>query len=230
MKPVCMATLVILLVVFFSSIRAQGQEEEEFDEDSRLNSNLGIPITAPLNPTAKFTNFGWGFTMGVGYNMSRRHAFVGEFMWNRLYPSSSALAPLRLALHSRDLSGHGNLFAVTANYRFEMQGRSLGAYFIGGTGFYYRNASLSREVVVGTTTTCTPEWIFWGFTCSSGNVSADQTLASASSGTLGFNGGIGFTIKTGEPRYRMYIEARYHYAATTPNNTQLIPITFGIRF
>jgi hypothetical protein len=85
-------------------------------------------------------------------------------------------------------------------------------------------------VVTGTTIACTPEWVFWGFVCSSGVVSSDQTLASTSSAAPGFNAGMGFTIKVGEPRYRLYFEARYHYAATTPANTQLIPITFGIRF
>jgi hypothetical protein len=162
--------------------------------------------------------------------MSPRNAFVGEFMWNRLFPSNSAITPLRLALHSRSLKGYGNLLAFTGNYKFELRGKSLGTYFIGGGGFYYRSVTLSQEVVTGTTIACTPEWVFWGFVCSSGVVSSDQTLASTSSAAPGFNAGMGFTIKVGEPRYRLYFEARYHYAATTPANTQLIPITFGIRF
>lgn len=224
-----MTTVAILLMVAGCSTYTRAQEYD-FDENSKLNTNVGMPLTVPVNPTARFTNFGWGFTIGAGYNMTRRNAFIGEFLWDRLYPSNSALAPLRLALHSHSLNGHGNLTAITGNYRYELRGRSLGVYLIGGIGFYYRNVSLNQEVVTGTTTTCTPEWIFWGFSCSSGVVSSDQTLASRSSGAAGFNGGIGFTIKTGEPRYRIYIEARYHYAATSPSNTQLIPITFGIRF
>ena len=111
-----------------------------------------------------------------------------------------------------------------------MQGKSLGTYFIGGAGFYYRTVSLNQEVVTGSAVSCTPEWLFWGFVCTSGVVSSNQTLASTSSAAAGFNAGMGFTIKVGEPRYRLYIEARYHYAATSPANTQLIPITFGIRF
>jgi hypothetical protein len=215
MRSLYTTTVAILLVVSCCSICMRAQDD--FDENSKLNTNLGMPLTVPVNPTARFTNFGWGATIGAGYNITRRNAFVGEFMWNRLYPSNSALAPLRLALHSHSLNGHGNLFALTGNYRYELRGRSLGAYLIGGVGFYHR-------------TVCTPEWIFWGFTCTSGVVSSDQTLASSSSGAAGFNGGMGFTIKTGEPRYRIYVEARYHYAATSPNNTQLIPITFGVRF
>lgn len=231
MKSICKATVTILLVVTACSALLHGQEDEdEYDEDSKINTNLAMPLSVPVNPISNFVNFGWGATFGAGYNMSRRSAFVGEFMWNRLFVSSSALAPLRAALNSPDLNGHGNLFAVTANYRYELRGHSKGVYFIGGAGFYYRNASLTKEVVTGSSTTCTPAWLFWGFTCTSGIVTGNQTLASAASGTYGFNGGMGFTFKVAEPRYRFYIEARYHYAPTTRVNTQLIPINVGFRF
>lgn len=231
MKSIWTATLRVLLVVIFFSCFVCGQEDEgEFGEDSKINTNMAMNLTVPLNPLANFANFGWGFALGAGYNISPRNAIVGEFLWNRIYPSNSALAPLRAALDSRDLNGHSNLYAITANYRFELRGRTAGVYFIGGGGFYYRSTSLSRSVVTGTTTTCTRVWLFWGFSCSSGVVSSDQTLASTSSGAFGANGGIGITFKVAEPRYRFYIEARYHYAPTTPVSTQLIPITFGIRF
>jgi hypothetical protein len=229
MKSICMAILGTMLVIACGSTLLSAQEYD-FDENSRLNTNIAVPVVVPVNPTARFMNFGLGFTAGAGYNMSPRNAFVGEFMWNRLFPSNSAITPLRVALHSRSLKGYGNLLAFTGNYRFELRGRSLGTYFIGGGGFYYRSVTLSQEVVTGTAISCTPEWVFWGFVCSSGVVSSDQTLASTSSAAPGFNAGMGFTIKVGEPRYRLYFEARYHYAATTPANTQLIPITFGIRF
>jgi len=229
MKSICMAILGTMLAIVWAPTLLSAQEYD-FDENSRLNTNIAVPVVVPVNPTARFTNFGLGFTAGAGYNMSPRNAFVGEFMWNRLFPSNSAITPLRVALHSRSLKGYGNLLAFTGNYKFELRGKSLGTYFIGGGGFYYRSVTLSQEVVTGTTIACTPEWVFWGFVCSSGVVSSDQTLASTSSAAPGFNAGMGFTIKVGEPRYRLYFEARYHYAATTPANTQLIPITFGIRF
>jgi hypothetical protein len=228
MRSICTAAIIFLLVIV--ALPAFLNAQDDFGEDSKLNTNLGIPWSVPLNPIAKFTNFGWGTTVGAGYNLSRRNAIVGEFMWNRLFVPSQTLAPLREATQSHDLNGHGNLYALTANYRFEMRGHSLGAYFIAGGGFYYRNANLSRQVVTGNSTTCTPVWLFWGFTCSSGTVSSDQTLANASAASFGANGGIGFTVKVGEPRYRLYIEARYHYAPTAGFNTQIIPITMGIRF
>ena len=77
-------------------------------EDSKLNTNLALVLTAPLNPTARFTNFGWGVVAGAGYNFTSHHAFVGEFMWNRLQVSDRALRPIRLALQSPDIDGHAN--------------------------------------------------------------------------------------------------------------------------
>jgi Outer membrane protein beta-barrel domain len=222
------ATLAVVLLVNACPVFLNAQDD--YDENSKINTNIAIGFGVPLNPIARFANWGYGITVGAGYNVSRRNAFIGEFMWHRLYPSDETLAPLRLAVNSRDLNGHSDIIAITGNYRYELRGRSLGTYFIGGGGFYHRNTELNQEVVTGTATVCTPIWLFWGFACSSGVVSSDQTLASRSSGTWGVNGGMGFTVKVGEPRYRLYLEARYHYAPTTPLNTQFIPITFGIRF
>lgn len=210
-------------------LRAQDHDDEP-DENSRINTNVAFTLSAPLNPLAQSTNFGWGVVIGAGYNISHRHAIVAEFLWNRLQPTPEALTPFRVALHSADVNGHGNLFAWTANYRYELRGHSLGAYVIGGGGFYYRNAHLSKTVVVGQGTSCTPAWLWWGFVCSNGQVESDQTLASSASGAFGFNGGIGFTVKVDEPRYRFYVESRYHYAPNSRINTQLIPISIGIRF
>lgn len=218
--------ITLFAVACVGQLYAQG----DFGEDSKLNTNLAVNFSAPLNPIAQFTNVGWGATAGAGYTINSHHALIGEFMWNRLYATSAAIAPVRAALNSPNVNGHGNLYALTANYRFELRGSKLGTYFIAGGGLYHRNASLTQAVPSGTSTTCTPAWGWWGFTCSSGVVTSDVTLASTSSTVMGVNGGIGFTVKVGEPRYRMYFEARYHYAPTPRINTQIIPVTMGIRF
>ncbi len=206
--------------------------QEEGDDNPRGNTNLGMPISAHLNPMAPFTNFGLGFTAGAGYNFTRKHAVVGEFMWSHLFLSSSALNPIRVALQDSSVDGRGNLYALTGNYRFELRGKSLGVYFIGGGGLYHRSVSLSHKVTTGATSiTCEPTWEWWGFSCSRGAVVSNQTLASSSSSVLGVNAGIGFTVRVGEEApYRVYIESRYHYAPTKGISTQMVDITFGIRY
>jgi len=218
--------ITVIAMVCLGRLHAQG----DFGEDSKLNTNLAVSFSAPLNPIAQFTNIGWGATVGAGYTINRRHALIGEFIYNRLYATDEALAPVRAALNTSNVNGHGNLYALTGNYRFELRGHTLGTYFIAGGGLYHRNAELSQTVPSGTSTTCTPAWRWWGFTCSQGVVTSDVTLASTSSTVMGVNGGIVFTVKVGEPRYRMYVEARYHYAPTSRINTQLIPVTVCIRF
>lgn len=199
-------------------------------DDCKVNNNFAVVLNAPVNSTAQVVGTGWGTVVGAGYNFNRRQAVIGEFLWNRVYALDGALQPLRTALQSSDLSGNSDLFTVTGNYRFELRGRSLGTYIIGGGGWYFRTTNLSKEVTVGAGTSCTTAWLWWGFTCASGAVTAGQTRGSSNSSALGANAGVGLTTRAGEAPYRVYTEARYHYAPTQNINTQFITVTLGIRY
>jgi hypothetical protein len=61
-------------------------------------------------------------------------------------------------------------------------------------------------------------------------VSASQTLASATSSALGGNAGGGVTFRVGGAPYRIYAEARYHYAPTRNINTQFVTVALGLRY
>ena len=204
--------------------------QEQTADNTRFNTNLGLPISVPLNPLGRFAGPGAGFVYGAGYNFNSRNSVTGEFLYDWLNPGGGAFTPIRAALQRNDISWHSNLYSLTANYRFELRGKSLGMYFIAGGGLYIRRSKLTKVVQNGTTTTCTSAWLYWGYTCTSGIVTVDQTLASASSSTMGANGGIGFTVRVGDAPYRMYVETRYHYAPTRNLNTQLVMATFGIRY
>ncbi len=196
-----------------------------------INSNLAMVLNMPVGSTSEVAGTGWGAVGGVGYNINERNAVIGEFMWNRMYPSGSVLQPLQTAsLPSDKLNGNSNLYALTGNYRYELRGRMLGTYLIGGGGWYFRKNWLSREITSGTGTVCTPAWLWWGFTCTSGTVTADQRLATSTTDAWGVNAGIGITVRVGEAPYRLYTEARYHYAPTKNLGTQFIAVTVGIRY
>lgn len=224
------ATKAIIAITFLvlSSYGVFAQDDDS-DDNPRANTNLGFPISAPLGQAGQFVNLGLGLNVGAGYNFTRRHAVIGEFIWNSLLVNDGALTPIRVALQNPNLDAGGNLFAFTGNYRYELRGRAVGTYLIGGGGWYYRNAHLSQQVVTGTGVTCTPVWLWWGFSCEHGLVTADQTIKSSSSHSLGINGGIGFTARVGDAPYRMYLESRYHYVPGRVN-TQLIVVTVGIRY
>lgn len=221
-------TFVWLTAVFAGTLPLPAQE---YDENSRANTNLAFPVTVPLGQMGKFARLGTGVVTGAGYNFDRHNALIGEFMWNWLYPTEESLTPLRTALQRPDLNGHGNLFTLTANYRLEKRGPVFGAYLIGGGGLYYRNASIvERTGTVPPGTTCVPAWLWWGFSCSSGIVAVSQARTGFSSAVPGWNAGGGFTIQMRESDYRFYFEARYHYAPGSPFAIRMIPITTGIRF
>lgn len=187
-------------------------------------------VNVPVSSSAQVVSTGWGMVGGAGYNFNKRNAIIGEFMWNRVYPFGGALQPLKSALESNDLRGNTDFYALTANYRFELRGRSVGTYLIGGGGWYFRNTWLSHEVESGTGNICTPVWRWFGYTCTSGTVDPNQPPVTSSSNALGANGGIGFTTRVGEAPYRFYAEARYHYAPTKNMSTHFIAITLGIRY
>lgn len=231
-RCICLASAIAVLVM--ASCGAIGQTypagREDESEESRGNVHLGTPLVIPLNPTAQAVHLGFGLEVGGGFNFTRRHAAVGEFMWNNLLPTNEALAKLRVAFGKPNLDASSNLMALTGNYRYELRGRRLGTYFLGGGGLYYRSTSLSETVTSGSTITCTPTWEWYGFTCTSGTVTENQTVGSWSTSSAGANGGIGFTARVGDPPYRFYVQSRYHYAPNKRINTQLIDISFGIRY
>ena len=204
--------------------------DTEGEDNPRGNVHLGMPMSIPLNDTAKAVHLGFGATLGGGYNFTRKHGIVGDFVWNDLFPTNEALAKIRTALNDPRLDASVRMTELTANYRYELRGKNLGTYFIGGAGLFYRHTSLSKEVITGNSITCEPSWEWWGFQCDSGYVIGDQTIGSWSATGPGYNGGIGFTFRVGQPPYRFYAESRYHYAPSDRINMQLVEITFGIRY
>jgi hypothetical protein len=228
MKPGIGVLVCLSLLLIAGNTRAQS---EYGNDNPRLAANIGIPVGVALNPMGHYLSGGWGVDAGAGYNVNRRSAFIGDFMWNTLNPTSAVLQPVRVALQSRDITGYSNLFALTGNYRFEMRRRRFGTYFIGGGGWYHRNAYLYLLIAVPPGITCDPSWLWWGYTCTPSNaVIATRRQASSNSSAFGANGGIGFTIRVGEAPYRFYVESRYHYAPTKNVNTQLVAITVGFRY
>ena len=112
-------------------------------------------MSLPIGPTSNFVKISWGLVAGAGYNFSEHHSVIGEFMWSALYPSDAGLQPIRVALNDNSITGHSNLYALTADYRYQLQGRLYGAYFIGGGGWYYRTLGFTGPVTSGTGIACT---------------------------------------------------------------------------
>ena len=224
-------TTILLLILLMAFPRGICGQENPGNDNPSVTTSLGIPLSAPLSPTSQHLSFAAGISASVGYNFNRRNALIGEFMWNGLYSTNETLVPIRAALGTTSVSGHGNIYAFTGNYRLELRGKTFGIYFIGGPGWYYRTVWLSKPVPMGTTISCDPAWLWWGYDCAAGLIVTNLTQVHASAGALGVNGGVGFTIRVGnEAPYRMFVESRYHFAPTGSISTKLLVVTVGIRY
>jgi hypothetical protein len=225
-----LSVLNISLLVMTLALANVVYAQDGCGDECKVNTNVAMVISEPVSSSAQVVGTGWGIVGGAGYNFNQRNAIVSEFLWNRVYPSRSALQPLQTALQSSDLRGNTDFYALTANYRFELRGRTLGTYLIGGGGWYFRNTWLSKDAPSGTGNICTPVWRWFGYRCTSGIVNPNQPPVISSSNSLGANAGIGVTARVGEAPYRVYAEARYHFAPTTNIGTHFIAISLGIRY
>jgi len=220
-------TLMLLACMCLLTLPRAVRAQEEGDDNPDITTSVAVVGSAPLGPIAQFTSAGVGLDFSGGYNFTRRHALISEFMWNWLYANDSAVQPVRDILQSNKVGGHGNLITLTLEYKYELRGRLLGTYLIGGGGYYHRNAEITKQIPPGTVVPCQPVWVWWGYVC---GTTTSATVASSSSNTVGVNGGIGLTIRTGEAPYRWYVESRYHYAPTKNVNAQLLTVSVGIRY
>jgi hypothetical protein len=192
-----------------------------------LTFAIGGGISAPLNPTAQYVGVSGNFVSGAGVNINKNNSIEGDFMWSGLPPSLSILHPINAP------TGSMNLYTLTANYRLHLDsigGTVFGAYAIGGGGWYYRYASVSKNYVVPPQTVCQPIYTWWGYGCDSSGFVYSATVAYKGTSAGGLNAGVGFTIKLGDKGWKFYTESRYTYAWSNRIPTTLVPVTFGLRY
>jgi hypothetical protein len=208
-----------------TSTQVQAQSK---NEEGVFNFSAGGGISVPVGSTARYAGVGGNFVGGGGYNINKHSSILGQFMWAGLPPTIlppdiSAIA--QLAGFKRSV----NLYSLTADYKYRGDfGRAFGYYLIGGGGWYYRHASISKSTFIPTGVVCQPIWFWWGFTCTDGFVNTVGFGIGTSS--FGGNAGVGFTIKVRDSGWKFFIESRYNYAGTRAVATQVIPVTFGFEY
>jgi hypothetical protein len=193
----------------------------------KLNFNIGGGVSTPLNPTGQFAGVSGNFVSGGGYNIDKKNAIIGEFMWSGLPPNIFFLHPINAPF------GNVNLYTLTANYRYQndrISGSHFGAYAIVGGGWYYRRTTVDKNFVVPPLTPCLPIYTWWGYGCQADGFVYTQTVAFRGTSAGGVNGGIGFTIRFSDSAWKFYMEGRYHYAWHKHLPTTIAPVTFGIRY
>jgi hypothetical protein len=194
---------------------------------SKFTFNLGGGISTPLNPTGSYSGMSGNFVFGAGYNLNKKNAIIGEFLWSGLPLNRFVINPIEAPFSNI------NLYSLTANYRHQFErikGSPFGVYTVMGGGWYHRYTSIDKNYTVAPGTPCMPIYSWWGYTCDPYGYVYTQTVAAKGVSAGGLNGGVGFTIRFADSNFRFFTEARYHYAFSERIPTTLIPVTFGFRY
>jgi len=236
----------LIAISFLGLLLALPSRADEAQE-SPFNFHIGGGFGVSVNPTANFAGLGGAFQVGGGPNLTKHQSIVGEFMWQGLPPTRNALLPVANALcllnspvvnpltasvpcSVASINATDNLYALTANYMYRIEGERFGYYVIGGGGWYYRSAQL-KIPTLAPGTVCAPSWDWWGYSCVNGLISTDTTLASRAVSSGGVNVGVGLTLRVTQSGLKFYMEARYHYSPQGGRiSTQIVPVTFGFRW
>ncbi|HXC95808.1 MAG TPA: hypothetical protein VNU92_08900 [Edaphobacter sp.] len=222
------------------------------DGSAKYSFIVGGGFTLPVGDSHNYLSTSYDFQAGVGRNFSKKFGVQAEFNWaNFGFPTSTlnkqlviynSTCPNAGGCGLTQLGGTSHIWSFTldpiANF---YESDTLGAYVIGGGGFYHKTANFTIPSIG---TYCDP---FYG--CF--QYQANQTIDKYTSNAFGVNVGAGMTYKFSRfASERFYVEARYVYTFNSerafsfgdssgnnfnvfPQNsdkTGFIPITFGIRF
>jgi hypothetical protein len=219
-----MSGAMIISVVILSATSAVAVFAEEYE---KFTISGGGGISTPLNPTGAYAGISGNVVLGAGYNITKKHAIVGEFLWSGLPSNLFVIQPVKAPFSSI------NLFALTVNYRRQFDrlgGSPFGIYLTGGGGWYYRYVNIDKNYVVPPGTVCEPVYYWWGYGCDPSGYVYTQTVASKGSSAGGLNTGFGFTIRFSDSNWRFFTEARYHYGFTERIHSTVVPVTIGVRY
>ena len=208
--------LLCIYLTFAAPLYAQNEPPEH-----RWTANVGGGFTPTLGDISSRLDTGGHVTVGGGYNFSDNVALTLEYMWTGMAVDRSVLRALAVP------NGDAHIHALTLNpvFRFAPK-HHVGGYFIMGIGYYRRTVEFTRPSVA-VVTVFDPWWGYFGPAV----VPADQVLGSVTRDGGGMNAGIGLTLGLGHTGAKFYTEVRYHYVATHgARNTQILPVTFGVRW
>lgn len=202
--------------VVFLALAALPLQAQDFH---RWAFNFGGGPTFGVGDTADRINVGYNVGVGGGYNFSSHFGFNVDYSFQSADLSNKSL------LAAGSPGGYGHVWGFSADpiYRFAPS-RRVGGYVTGGYGVFTRTVNLTRPGVVPGVI-CDP----WTFICYSGPVIADVIYRSNSTTKGGWNVGGGITFRLTESA-QFYTELRYYEVLTSNVRTQLLPLTFGLRW
>jgi opacity protein-like surface antigen len=214
-RPVAAASVLCLILVVLNA-RSLAQEEHLYT----LSGGFGGGVSPLLGGISDRLNTGWHITADGGFNVTHHFSMTAEYMYDGFGVSNRVLKEAQVP------DGNAHLWSLTANPKLRLRrGHDLVPYVVGGVGYYRRTVEFTRPVLVQV-------FIFDPFFGVFYNtyVQANQVLGKITQGSAGGSLGAGFDIKLGNTGFKIFTEARYHYADTGRIPTRMVPVSFGIRW
>ena len=240
MRKVLLAVMVLLV----ATVPALAQ-------DRPVGFNLGGGWSFPVSGLNDAFDTGWNGAIGVTFNITPTIGFQTEYMYNRLggpertievFPTPGGGVGSQQLIESNH-QVHNLSFNAVVTPMGSGGDSPVGAYFLGGGGYYHRKIQLTSPSV-GYTSICDPYW----YVCYPTLVEVDRIIGDRSSNDFGINLGAGITFGTDA---KFYVETRWHYVwgptvtsqgTVTPQsgqpdctqgcstNASYWPVTFGVRW
>lgn len=196
-----------------------GGEHQRFYSLSHIAIEAGAGFNAPIGNDTPYITWGGNFTGGVGLHFFQRFTLLGEFQFmdNKL--------PGAFIAAGGGQGGNAHIFSLTVDPVIDLfPKRTNSVYMTGGGGFYHKSTNFTVQECCD----------FYGYP-------VNVTTNGFSSNQGGLNIGLGFTHRLGgvygDGQMKLFGEARYVYMHTpliTETNglgtTELIPVTFGVRW
>jgi hypothetical protein len=183
----------------------------------RLAVEAGGGFTAPLGNSNRDLTYGWNFRGGLGYNFTKRFTVLGEYEFDRNGIPQAILQEVGTP------GGNVHTWSLTLDPQWKYKtGGNWGGYVIGGGGFYRQLTSFTEPVLA-------QGYYCNYFYCYPYYYETDAVVSHYSSNQGGLNIGTGFTFGNWN-QAKFYAEARYEWLNTPGRSTQIIPVTFGVRW
>jgi hypothetical protein len=186
---------------------------------SHIALEFGGGFNAPIGNDTPYITWGGNLTAGGGLNFSKRFGLLGEFQFldNKL--------PGAFVAAGGGQGGNSHIVALTLDPVIDLFPKwTNSVYVTGGGGYYHKSTNFTVQEC-----------------CDFNGYPVNVTANSFSSNQGGVNGGVGFTHRlggvNGDGTMKLYGEARYVYIHTPAitetdglGTTELIPVTFGVRW
>jgi hypothetical protein len=207
-----LAAFVLILLATRPYSQAQDEHGYTFDGGAGFS-----PLVSDIS--TRLDN-GWHVTFGGGYNFTSHFTTTLNYTYHGFGVSDKVLA------EAKEPDGNAHLWSITVDPKLRLNPHNkIDPYVVGGVGYYRRTVEFTRPVLLSVVIF---DPFFGGFFNTV--VQTNQVLGDITRGGIGGSLGGGFDVKLRKTGFKVFVEARYHYADTGRVATRMVPLTVGIRW